>query len=237
MQDRRPTGGRVIVKTSLADQATAWMREKITGGQWPVGGRIPAEQELAALTGLGRNTVREAVRALTYAGLLETRQGEGTFVHSANEVEAALRRRADRAAERHVNQVRRGLETEAARLAAAHRTPQDLVRLDAAFARRTAARAAGGDAFVEADLGFHLAVVEAAHNPVLAEIYASLTGRVACTLRAGMRDEEGMRRNDVWHAGILRAVRAGDPAAAARAACDNHTANLAALDGRPGEDA
>ncbi len=226
----------VIVKTSLAEQATAWLREKITGGEWPVGARIPAEPELAALTGLGRNTVREAVRALTYAGLLETRHGEGTFVHSANEVEAALRRRAGRSTTLHVHQVRRGLETEAARLAAEHRTPEDLDRLRAAFARRAAVGTGDVTGFVEADLGFHRAVVEAAHNPVLAEIYASLTERVACSVRATLDHPVSVERNDVWHAGILRAVEEGDPAAAAKAAFDSLSDNLLTLQARPRDD-
>ncbi|MDI5961696.1 FCD domain-containing protein [Streptomyces sp. SL13] len=225
----RGVNGMVIVRTSLAEQATAWLREKITGGEWQVGERIPAEAELVVLTGLGRNTVREAVKALTYAGLLETRHGEGTFVHSANEVEATLRRRAGWAAARHVHEVRRGLEAEAARLAASRRTPADLDRLRETFAARATAGRHDPTAFVDADLRFHQAVADAAHNPVLAEIYASLTGQVACSVRATLHDPASVERSDVWHAALLRAVEDGDPDAAAAAAFDNLSDNLRVL--------
>lgn len=219
----------MIVKTSLAEQAVAWLRERITGGEWPVGARIPAEAELVALTGLGRNTVREAVKALTYAGLLETRHGEGTFVHSANEVEATLRRRARRSAARHVHEVRRGLETEAARLAADRRTPGDLLRLREAFAARTAARHDPA-AFVAADVRFHQAVADASHNPVLIEIYAGFTDQVACSVEATLHDPAITVRSDIGHAALLQAIEDGDPAAASAAASDNLSDNLRLLD-------
>jgi DNA-binding FadR family transcriptional regulator len=209
----------MISRSSLAEQATTWLREQITSGAWPVGERIPAEAELAALTGLGRNTVREAVRALNYAGLLETRHGEGTFVHSANEVEAALRRRARRAEARDVHEVRRGLETEAARLAALRATDEDRAALRRAFAdRATADEHIDDGAFVAADLRFHQAVVAAARNPVLAEIYASLSDRVACSVAASMPDAAAAERSDLRHEALLRAIETRDAEAAAAAA-------------------
>ena len=226
----------MITKTTVADQAMDWLRERITRGEWRVGTRIPSEGELVELTGLGRNTVREAVKALTYAGLLETRHGEGTFVHTANEVEATLRRRTRSAAARHVHEVRRGLETEAARLAARRHTPEDLDRLRAAYAARaTAAERDDTDAFLTADVRFHQAVADAAHNPVLAEIYASLTGQLTCSVAATLHDADAVRRTEVWHADLLRAIEDGDDRSAVAAALDYLTENLRVLkddDGR-----
>jgi DNA-binding FadR family transcriptional regulator len=224
-----------ITRTSLADQATSWLREKITTGQWRVGERIPPETELAEETGLGRNTIREAVKSLTYAGLLEIRHGQGTFVSSANELEAALSRRARSATARHVHEVRRGLETEAARLAAARRTGHDLARLRDAFAVRTAAADHGELAgYLAADLVFHQAVADAAHNPVLADIYASLAGKLACSVTATLHDRVATRRIDTWHEALLRAIEEGDAPAAARAASDYLSENLRVLGERDG---
>lgn len=67
-------------RSSLADQALEQLRQSISDGNWPVGERIPTEDQLAAQLGVGRNTVREAVRALVHGGMLETRQGDGTYV-------------------------------------------------------------------------------------------------------------------------------------------------------------
>jgi DNA-binding FadR family transcriptional regulator len=66
--------------TSLVDQATRRLREQITGGAWPVGTRLSGEASLAATLGVGRSTVREALRALVGAGLVQTRQAAGVFV-------------------------------------------------------------------------------------------------------------------------------------------------------------
>ena len=61
-------------RAGLVDQVIEQMRGAITSGEWPVGQRIPPEPELVTALGVGRNTVREAVRALSHAGLLEVRQ-------------------------------------------------------------------------------------------------------------------------------------------------------------------
>ena len=73
-------------RTGLVDQVIEQMRKAISSGEWPVGQRIPAEPELVSALGVGRNTVREAVRALAHAGLLEVRQGDGTFVRATSEL-------------------------------------------------------------------------------------------------------------------------------------------------------
>ena len=63
-------------RTGLVDQVIDQLRQSVTSGEWPVGLRIPNEAVLVDSLGVGRNTVREAVRALAHAGLLEVRQGD-----------------------------------------------------------------------------------------------------------------------------------------------------------------
>ncbi len=70
-------------RRSLVDLAVSAMRERLERGEWRVGERIPIEPELAAELGVSRNTVREAVRVLAFSGVLEVRQGDGTYVRSA----------------------------------------------------------------------------------------------------------------------------------------------------------
>ena len=109
---------RTAHRASLVDQVIDQLKDQITSGAWAVGDKIPPEPVLSDGLGVGRNTVREAVRALTHAGLLECRQGDGTYVRATCEMSEAVRRRLRTAELVEVLEVRRLLEMEAARLAA-----------------------------------------------------------------------------------------------------------------------
>ncbi|NEY34653.1 FCD domain-containing protein [Streptomyces sp. PRKS01-65] len=201
----------------LVEQAAARLREQITGGHWPVGTRLPGETTLAKELGVGRSTVREALRALAGAGLVRPRQGAGVFVIATEPAEdwpARLRR----AAVSDVYEVRMAVEVHAARLAARRRTGDDIAALRAALAGRRAASAAGDAAFVDADIAFHAAVVAAAHNPVLADLFAEFTpvlreGLVELLSLTGLRRDDPNTADDA-HEALCRAVAEGDEEAA-----------------------
>jgi DNA-binding FadR family transcriptional regulator len=216
----------------LADQVIAQLRAQITSGEWPVGSRIPTEVALVEQLGVARNTVREAVRALAHNGLLDIRQGSGTYVLATSELAGVMHRRFADAEQSEVAELRAALESAAARMAAERRTDRDLELLELASQRREAAwRGGDAEAFVQADAAFHQSVVSAAHNEVLAALYADL-GEV---LRAHLRRDVGpVLRADryVPHADIVAAIRERDgEAAASRAAsvigrCDADDAAL-----------
>lgn len=218
-------------RSPLVELAVSQLREQVLSGQWPVGGRLPAETELAQRLEVGRSTVREAVRALVHAGLLETRQGSGTYVRSLTpgaDWEPRLRR----AAVLEAYEVREALEVQAARLAATRRTETDIEALRACLAERDRAR--GEDArFVEADLAFHRAVVAAAHNPLLAEMFDSFAAVLREALIA-IRSDQAVQGPDAdaAHARLASAIEAGDAGAAAQATHDHldpTAANLRSL--------
>ncbi|MEV0826115.1 FadR/GntR family transcriptional regulator [Nonomuraea rubra] len=201
----------------LVEQATEHLREQITQGEWPVGTRLPGENALAKTLGVGRSTVREALRALAGAGLVQTRQGSGVFVIATEPAEdwpARLRR----AAITDVYEVRMIVETQAARLAAERRTEEDVAALESALAGRE--RAAGGDdaAFVDADIALHAAVVAAARNPVLSDLFAEFAPALRERLidlveMLGLREQDPNTGHDT-HAGLVAAIRRGDGGAA-----------------------
>ncbi|MEU1348174.1 FadR/GntR family transcriptional regulator [Streptomyces sp. NPDC005775] len=206
----------------LVEQATRHLREQITEGHWPVGTKIPGETTLAKTLGVGRSTVREAVRTLATLGLLQPRQGAGVFVIAAHETqEWPVRLR--RAAVTDVYEVRMLIEVQAARLAARRRTDEDLIALDAALAARRAAGAASDDAaFVDADIALHRTVVAAAHNPVLTDLFAEFAPALRQAL-IDLVDLLGLRRGDpqhgeAQHRALVTAVVAGDAESAGRAA-------------------
>ncbi|MFF8602895.1 FadR/GntR family transcriptional regulator [Streptomyces sp. NPDC015232] len=202
-------------RSGLSDQVIAQLRNQITSGEWPVGTRIPTEPELVEQLGVARNTVREAVRALAHNGLLDIRQGSGTYVVATSELAGVMHRRFAGSDPRDVAELRATLESSAARLAAQRRTDRDLGQLDALLARREAAWATGdAEEFVTADAAFHHAVVVASHNEVLTELYADL-GHV---LRSWLREDVGPElrpENHMDHARLVTAIRDGDAERAA----------------------
>ncbi|RJQ75630.1 FadR family transcriptional regulator [Pseudonocardiaceae bacterium YIM PH 21723] len=202
----------------LVEQATEALRGQITAGEWPVGAKLPGETTLATTLGVGRSTVREALRALAGAGMVQARQGAGVFV-IATEPRRDWPDRLRQAAIIDVYEVRMILEVEAARLAAARRTEQDADALRAALEGRRATTGLGDAEFVAADIALHAAVVDAAHNPVLSGLFAEflpvLRQRLLdlvefLDLRAGAPDH-----GDAEHAALVDAVIAGDPDTAA----------------------
>lgn len=202
-------------RSGLTDQVIAQLRNQITSGEWPVGSRIPTEPELVEQLGVARNTVREAVRALAHNGLLDIRQGSGTYVVATSELAGVMHRRFAEASPRHIAEVRSTLESSAARLAAERRTDKDLGQLDTLLARRDEAWQAGdAEQFVAADSTFHLAVVAASHNEVLIELYADLGDLLRDWLRDDVSQELGPQ-NAMDHARMVAAIRAGDGEAAA----------------------
>jgi DNA-binding FadR family transcriptional regulator len=207
--------GQLPPRPALAEAVIDRLRGQITSGAWPVGSKIPTEPELVAQLGVARNTVREAVRALAHNGLLDIRQGSGTYVVATSEFAAVMQRRFAGADARHVAELRSALEATAAALAAGRRTDQDLEHLDGALAARDDAWRSGSSAvFVDADAAFHLVVVAASHNPVLTDLYADLIEVVRDFLRADIGPELD-QEHYVDHSRLVDAIRVGDPDLAA----------------------
>ncbi|MEU6353405.1 FCD domain-containing protein [Streptomyces sp. NPDC047072] len=202
----------------LVEQAAARLRAQITGGEWPVGTRLPGETTLAKELGVGRSTVREALRALAGAGLVRARQGAGVFV-VATEPAEDWPTRLRRAAVTDVYEVRMAVEVHAARLAARRRTPEDIEAIEAALEARRAAAARDDAAFIDADIAFHATVVAAAHNPVLADLFREFTpslrtGLLDLLALTGLRDQDPNAADEA-HAALVRAVAEGDAEGAA----------------------
>jgi len=201
-------------RTGLVEQVIGQLRQSVVSGEWPVGTRIPNEPTLSEALGVGRNTVREAVRALAHGGILEVRQGDGTYVRATSEVSGALRRLCGSEL-RDVLQVRRCLEVEGARLAAASRTDEDVARLRQLLERRDELELQDHPAFVEADAALHFAVMAASGNSVLTELYRGLTEVVAASVATTSAAHEPRK---IRHGGLIDAIVAQDVEAAGREA-------------------
>lgn len=162
------------VRPPLAAEVTAKLRDMVHTGEWALNQRIPSEPELMARLGVSRGTLREAVKALAHGGMLEVRRGDGTYVRASSEMSGAAQRMYRDHTEQHILQVRLGLDTQAARLAARNATDQDVTALRALLTSRDQAWNRGDfEGWADADWHFHEGIARASGNPLLHELYAS----------------------------------------------------------------
>lgn len=217
-----------LSKTNLAETAVEAIRDEILAKRWAVGDKLPNEATLSAMLSVSRGTVREAVRVLASQGLLETRQGSGTYVLSVTDTSRPLTM-ARRASLRDQFEARCALDVEAARLAAIRRTPEAIAGLRVLLARR--GNYEGGDraGFIERDLAFHKAVIAASGNRAMIELYDFFSASIAETIEATLNDE--IPEPDMQaHRDIVDAIETGDPKKADAAVRRFMAPILAALD-------
>jgi GntR family transcriptional repressor for pyruvate dehydrogenase complex len=213
----------------VTQDAIETIRELIASGEWGPGTRLPREADLAAKLGLSRNSLREAVRALSLARVLEVRQGDGTYVSSLEPGELleptllATHLFQGRTV-LELFEVRRMLEPEAAAMAAL-RVDQDVLRSLRRELDRMVAAGDRADELVEADAAFHDVIAGAPGNGVLRALLGSLsTSTVRARLWHGLADRKALDVAREEHARIYDAIAAGD-VDLARAATLVHIAN------------
>jgi GntR family transcriptional repressor for pyruvate dehydrogenase complex len=208
---------------ALTDDAITRLRSMIQSGELPPGSRLPSENQLAVEMGLSRSGVREAVKVLEAARVLEVRRGDGTFVTSL--APALLLEGVGFAVELlqgetllEVMEVRRLLEPAATGLAALKITDSQLAGL-AAVLQQMQDRVDDADGLMQADVAFHRLVTSSTGNETLTSLLDGLSGR---TVRA--RVWRGIVEGDVTqvtideHRAIYLALKARDPALATAAA-------------------
>jgi len=206
---------------ALTDQAIEKIKDLIVAGEFGPGAKLPKERELAERLGLSRNSLREAVRALTLIGVLEPRQGDGTYVTSL-EPDLLL------AGTTFVSdlltgptllelyQVRRILEPAATAMAATRMTEGDLDALAGCLSRMDDATTT--QSFIDSDVEFHGIIVGACGNVTLASLIQNLSGG---TLRAriwrAINERGAVERTKQLHHDIYSALREREPGLAAAA--------------------
>ncbi|UUC45216.1 FadR/GntR family transcriptional regulator [Flavobacterium cerinum] len=151
------------------------IKEDIANGVYQPGEKIPAEPELMEKYGVGRSTIREAIKTLAISGILNVKQGSGTTV-TGNYRELNMEQRLQRADFEEINSVRKLLEEEIIRLATVNRTEQQLIEIKQCLEKRkTAILSEKPEECANADIDFHMAIAFASGNKVLAELYYGFT--------------------------------------------------------------
>jgi DNA-binding FadR family transcriptional regulator len=217
----RTAGERVpATSPSQTDVVIHQIKRLVLDGVLGPGSRLPIEKELAAKLGVSRGSLREGVRALVHLGVLETRQGDGTYVTEldAGRLLSPLGFLAELSTPGNAAQllaVRRILEAESAALAALAIDAEGLESLAEALARADSALWPTGtdvEAFLDADADFHIRIARSTGNVALAALIENLISRTARTrvIRA-MSDRGAVRSTQAEHYAILAQLRRRDP--------------------------
>jgi len=216
---------KTIQTSRLYEQIVLQIEESIRKGELKAGDQLPAERELGLQFGVSRTAVREAVKTLREKGLVEAYPGRGTFIISdtSNTIRLTLDRMirtGNPEGTLNLVEVREILEPEIAALAAARADEESVKEMRDAINIMDTARD-DPDAFIEADLDFHLALAEAAANPIILSLIDSIVAVLRQQRMSIFKVEGGPERGQYHHKRILEAVENRDPNGA-RAAMRAH---------------
>jgi DNA-binding FadR family transcriptional regulator len=200
---------------AVTDEAIEKIKGMIVSGEMRPGDRLPREADLAERLGLSRNSLREAVKALSLIRVLDVRQGDGTYVTSL--APGLLLDALSFVVDFHRDdtvleffEVRRILEPSATALAAQRMTDQDVEGLRALLAELGDAPSI--DALVANDLEFHRRIAAGSGNNVLCSLMDSLSGPTTrARIWRGLTQEGAVAKTREQHAAILEAIAARQP--------------------------
>jgi GntR family transcriptional regulator, transcriptional repressor for pyruvate dehydrogenase complex len=207
-----------VKRESIREQVFEQIRAQVLKGAWKPGQKIPSEHELALELGASRVTIRECLQKLVTLGLLEARQGEGTFVRQydanihLNSLYPLLA--LDQPGLGHVLEYRRVMEKGTAALAALRATRGDAAELERLY---TAMQACRDDipAFARADLDFHLALARITRNPIIEKVNEIIRTILGASMEA-IVTTLGVKDGLNYHRGLIDAIAGHDEAEAER---------------------
>ncbi len=214
----------------ISDTIAATLEQRILEGSLKAGDRLPPERELAVELGVSRPSLREAIQKLASKGMLQSRQGGGTYVTAA--LETSFSDPWQDMMGKHPNlredmlEFRRMLEGQAAEWAAERATEADLQRLERTFnALMAAFEADDAQRRSEADIAFHQAIGDAAHNVLIGHLSGALLSLMHDNIRLNLSELKSVpaasRLLMSQHAAIFNAIRDNKPQAA-RSAAETH---------------
>jgi GntR family transcriptional regulator, transcriptional repressor for pyruvate dehydrogenase complex len=210
---------RVEAREPVSAEIARKLLDYLLSGVLLPGDRLPSERELSRTFGVGRSAVRDALKPLTLLGIIDVRQGDGTYLRATESellpkaVEWGLLLGERRALD--LVEARRHIEVALATLAAQRRDEADLEDMRRLLLRMK--QAGSDDEFIEADMEFHLRLAEAAGNSVLAGILINIRSLIQVWITRVTYAADSVAPSYQEHVPIMDAVEAQDPAAAAAA--------------------
>jgi DNA-binding FadR family transcriptional regulator len=201
-----------LPRHSLADAVVGRLQQQLSLGIYQPGEKLPSEPELMVQFGVGRSTIREAVRILANTGLLTVRQGSGTIVESQRGISEPLPQRLRRADAGDLDEVRQLLEIKIAEKAALLRTRKDIVKMKTFLEqRKTAAHSGDTQETIDADIRFHVAMAVAARNEILADLYRTVADQMGKHFRQSHLTTDDFLSTQHLHEQLLQSIIDSDP--------------------------
>lgn len=195
----------------LVDDVVHQLQHKISTGEIRPGDKLPTEPELMELMGVGRSTIREAVRVLVHAGLLEKKQGFGTYLKAAPVIQEPLTHRLHRAELMEVYEVRKMLELEISRLAALRRDEEDLRRMrELLDARAVALQQRDREGYIKSDIDFHMSVALASKNTVIIDLFRTFTSVLTDAMQKLNKEYSSHDPHTYYHEQLFEAIKSQD---------------------------
>ena len=214
-----------VKRSTLGEQVALQLAGMVTSGEWAAGQKLPSEAELCQMLGVGRSTVREALKSLAFVGMVEMRAGEGTFAaeRQPNNFAVHVMGAGVLNTEKQIRdlaEARIVIECETAALCAQWGHPEDFEVLDDLL-RRMIARGEDAEAFLDLDMAFHRAIARYSQNVVLTGMLEMIRIPLREYIVRSLHVPQSADVAHQQHAAILAAMRNRD-AEAARYAMKTH---------------
>jgi DNA-binding FadR family transcriptional regulator len=206
-----------IQRKSLVQEVYGILRDNIQTGVYKVDQKLPTEPALMQQFGVGRSTIREAVKLLVNSGYVSVQQGIGTSVISTSGNEA-LDTTIEKANFTDLLEVRQLLEVRIAEKAALQRTNKDIARINQHLKKRLAyARSGQTKECIEADIAFHVAIADSCGNTFLAELYKVTSEHISKFFMKQYKDTTAFIKTQLLHQDLLQQIKDRDARKALKA--------------------
>ena len=193
-------------RKSLSKQIADLIEEKIRTGDYQIGDKLPTEPNLMEIFGVSRNTVREAVQSLTHSGLLETRQGDGTYVIAQEKFQVDFFNIMNATTSQNVLEVRDLLEKHIVVSAIKNSTSSDIREIESFLRLRNQTASSIREA-TQADLDFHMAIAKATHNDIILSIYRYVSEYFNEFIYSKLNNHDSQQSIDQAHDQLFQAIR------------------------------
>jgi DNA-binding FadR family transcriptional regulator len=201
-----------IKRSGICDEVANQLQKQIAAGKFKKGDKLPSEPELMQQFGVGRSSVREAIRILATSGLLRVQQGLGTFVAMENGTPMPWYKRLESSSSNDLNEVRQLLELKIAEKAAINRNQKDITILTRLLKKRLeAAEKNLPDECIDFDIQFHIAIADAAKNEILADLYKNIATQIKKSFRQAYTNTEMFMLKHTLHHDLLQSIIDKDP--------------------------
>lgn len=195
-----------IIKKSLAEEVAETLEHSIQSGAIAIDSKLPSEPELMKNFGVGRSSIREAIKILAQSGFVKVQQGLGTFVisHTGN---TELNNKIERADFSEVFEVRQILEIKIIEKAAQNRTKVHLDIMHKSLEDRAKFAQEGQlENCMKADINFHTTIAESCGNSILTELYKNLTQHVERFFKKAHKDASPFILSQHLHEELLKNI-------------------------------